>query len=71
MPGLIGFVGHLGWERSETLLAEMVRAIKHEEWYQTDLYCDEAVGLGRVSLGIINTEPQPIWNKDKTRLIVF
>ena len=71
MPGIVGFVGQLGRAKSESLVPEMARAMKHEEWYQTDLYYDKYIGLGRVSLGIINTEPQPIWNKDRTRLIFF
>jgi asparagine synthase (glutamine-hydrolysing) len=71
MPGLVGFVGKAGERNPETLLADMARAIKHEDWYQVDLYQGEDFGLGRVSLGFLNPEPQPIWNEDKTLCLVM
>jgi asparagine synthase (glutamine-hydrolysing) len=71
MPGLVGFVGKSGAGKSETLLADMVRAIKYEDWYQVDLYQGEDFGLGRVSLGFLNPEPQPIWNEDETLCLVM
>ncbi len=66
MPGLVGVVGKAGGSQSERLLADMAQAIKHEDWYQVDLYQGEGFGLGRVHLGFLNPEPQPIWNEDKT-----
>jgi asparagine synthase (glutamine-hydrolysing) len=49
----------------------MAQALKHEDWYQSCLYADEFVALGRVSLGILNPESQPIWNEDRTLCIVM
>jgi asparagine synthase (glutamine-hydrolysing) len=71
MAGLVGFVDQFGNDKADTLLADMARALKHEEWYQVDLYQEKNVGLGRVSLGLLNPEPQPIWNEDRTLCIVM
>ena len=66
MPGLVGIVGEIAPEARDKLLGDMVQALKHEDWYQVHLYADDGVGLGRVSLGILNPEPQPIWNEDRS-----
>ena len=71
MPGLIGFVRRDDSERSNALLSSMAQAMKEEEWYQTDLYCNDSIGLGRVSLGLMNPEPQPVWNHDGSVCIVM
>ena len=63
MPGLVGVAGDVAPEVRDRLLGDMAQALKHEDWYQVHLYTDEAVGCGRVSLGILNPEPQPIWNE--------
>lgn len=66
MPGLIGFVKDLGSERAGELLRQMADALEPENRFQRDLYHEARFGLGRVSLGILNPEPQPIWNEDQT-----
>lgn len=71
MPGLVGFVGKFHNGRAETLLADMARALEPEHRFQVDLYTGEDWGLGRVSLGILNPEPQPIWNEDETLCLVM
>lgn len=79
MPGLIGFVN--GGTHGEpvaasgrdphTLLSQMARALEPEERFKVDSYADDGVGLGRVSLGILNPQPQPIWNQAKTLCLVM
>jgi len=71
MPGLVGVVGDMSPEARDKLLRDMAQALKHEDWYQVHLCTDEGAGLGRVSLGILNPEPQPIWNEDHTLCIVM
>lgn len=71
MPGLIGIVGDMPPEELNQLLKGMARALEHEKWYQTHLYTDKGIGLGRVSLGILNPQPQPIWNEDETLCIAM
>lgn len=69
MPGLVGVVGRMSPAERDALLQDMSHALDHESWYQTHSYTDEGVGLGRVSLGILNPQPQPIWNEDKALCI--
>lgn len=72
MSGLIGILK----KQDNTLnikpfLTRMCRIIKHEKWYKTDTFLDNSFGLGKVSLDIFNPEPQPIFNKDKSLLIMM
>lgn len=64
MPGLTGII----WNKTidEPLLDKMANSIKHEEWHRVDKYYDSFFGGSRVSLGIYNPEPQPIFNENKT-----
>jgi len=72
MPGLVGIV-----KMQENpldikhLLARMCKVIKHEDWYRIETFIDDYIGIGRVSLGILNPEPQPIFNEDKTLCIMM
>jgi asparagine synthase (glutamine-hydrolysing) len=67
MPGLIGIVDPQGVERD--VFERMASALKLEDWYSVNLYCDDIVGLGRVSLGKLNSEQQPIFNEDRSLCI--
>ncbi len=69
MPGIFGFAGHYDPEESTQLLSKMASALDPEDGYCVDLYHDEGVGIGRSSLGIINSKQQPVWNAAKTRCI--
>lgn len=62
MPGLIGFANKQNGGHAETFLQALARALEPTERFRIELYHDQDVGLGRVSLGIANPEPQPIWN---------
>lgn len=44
----------------------MAGALEPEARFRRELYHEAEVGLGRVSLGLLNPEPQPIWNEDQT-----
>ena len=72
MPGLIGILT-IGDSRCDTkeLLARMCQIIKHEDWYKIDTYSDESISMGRISLGVLNPEPQPILNEDKSLCIMM
>ena len=72
MPGLIGILT-IGDSRCDTkeLLARMCQIIKHEDWYKIDTYSDESISMGRISLGVLNPEPQPILNEDKSLCILM
>jgi len=71
MPGLIGFCGRSLKDQPEEFLGRMARALESEDRFKVDLYNDRHIGLGRVSLGITNPEPQPIWNEDGNLCIVM
>jgi asparagine synthase (glutamine-hydrolysing) len=64
MPGLVGIV----WNNrvDELLLDKMANSIRHEDWYKVDKYTDSFFRAARVSLGIFNPEPQPIFNENRT-----
>lgn len=70
MPGLIGFVNADGRD-PHMLLSQMARALEPEERFKVDAYAADGLGLGRVSLGILNPQPQPVWNETKTRCLVM
>jgi asparagine synthase (glutamine-hydrolysing) len=67
MPGIFGFASHAVGSQTD-LLVEMARRLKHHAWYRQETHATRAgnAGLGRVSLGAIQTEPQPAWNVDGT-----
>jgi len=66
MPGIVGITP---LSSDDELLEHMISSIKHEEWYQIDKYHDSLFGIARVHLGIFNSEPQPIFNEDKSLCI--
>ena len=72
MPGILGFVGHFGDETvSQNLLEEMARSLESGDHFQVDLYQKDEVALGRVTLGIVCPEEQPIWNEDESVCLVM
>ncbi|MCX9085641.1 MAG: asparagine synthase-related protein [Candidatus Methanoperedens sp.] len=72
MPGIIGIVSTKDAEdNNEKLLTRMCNAIKHKEWYKTDIHTGISAGLARVHLGIFNPESQPIFNEDKSLCIIM
>ena len=71
MPGLIGYVGDVTRGKPGDYLAAMARALHDEDIYKVEAHAEHCFGLGRVSLGLLNPEPQPIWNADHTRCIVM
>jgi asparagine synthase (glutamine-hydrolysing) len=71
MPGLVGFIGDASPEESRTLIESMAAALHPEPRFRKDLYATQGIGLGRVSLGLVNSAPQPIWNEDRSICVVM
>jgi len=72
MPGLTGIIKEQGdTPNIEKLLPKMCEIIKHEDWYKTDIFLNKTIGIGRVSLGILNPETQPIFNENKNLCIMM
>src|SRR5262245_33925599 len=73
MAGVFGVVSRTTSPRVSHLLSAMARHVRHHAWYKESSYADEknGLGLGRVSLGLINAARQPVANEDGTRLAVL
>lgn len=72
MPGLTGIIKEQGHALDiEQLLPKMCEIIRYEDWYETNRFLDKNIGMGRVSLGILNPETQPIFNKNKNLCIMM
>ena len=71
MPGLIGVVSEQALVDQTPNLDAMVRALHSEERYRVDQYCDPYLAIARVSLGVTNPEPQPIWNEAHSLCILM
>lgn len=65
MPGLVGFAGEWKVAEADLLLRQMGQTLEPEERFQRDFYTADGVGLGRVSLGLLNPQAQPVWDPDK------
>ena len=67
----MGIVGIADKDEIDSILwNQMVKSMIHENWFKTDRYINKNFAVGRVHIGIINSEPQPIFNEDGT-LCVF
>jgi len=53
----------------KNLFEKMSNSLIHEKWHFIDKYIDKNFGIARIHLGIFNSEPQPIFNEDKTLCI--
>jgi len=72
MAGLVGIYKIRDSSTSiNEFLPRMCNAIKHKEWHKTEIFKNQELGLGRVTLGILNPETQPIYNEDKSVCIMM
>ncbi len=71
MPGLVGFVSEFAQDTAEKLLVDMADTLKYNDLYRVDAYQEKGFGIGRVTLGITNSDPQPFWNEDQTVCIIM
>jgi asparagine synthase (glutamine-hydrolysing) len=71
MPGIVGFVGKTDTLYTGQLLNSMAQELNCDGNNRCDLFTEGEMGLGRVSLGIVNRETQPLWNEDNSRCIVM
>ena len=60
-------------DKAKQIVSRMNESIKHRGPDDEGLFCDErcALGMRRLSIIDLDTGNQPIWNEDKTKLIVF
>lgn len=68
MPGLVGIIDSYRRGNIAGVLSKMAFSIKNEDWHTMEIYVDDtqSVAIGRVDLGILNPQKQPIFNETKT-----
>jgi len=71
MAGIVGYVGEGIINKEPSLLALMSRAIKYVDSDLIDQWQDGFLGISRVHHGIVNSEEQPLFNEDKSLLILM
>jgi asparagine synthase (glutamine-hydrolysing) len=73
MPGICVLAHQTIPADTSAALAEMLDRMRHHPWYQEDRFCDPAMGLGlgRLSLGVVNAADQPAFNEDRSLLAVM
>ena len=63
MAGIIGYFTQEKHSVNDRLLVNMAQALEPAGRFHKDLWQSDGVGLGRVSLRIVNAAQQPVWNK--------
>jgi len=71
MAGMVGHIGEGIANEEPSLLASMSRAIKYVDSDLVDQWQDGFLAISRVHHGIVNSEKQPLFNEDKSLLILM
>ncbi|MCI0463333.1 MAG: asparagine synthase-related protein [Gemmataceae bacterium] len=73
MPGICGLVSAAPVTDLSAVLSGMVQRLKHHPWYVEHRHVSgaQAVALGRVSLGFVNTAAQPATNETGSLLAMM
>ncbi len=71
MPGIVGIVDTQSKIDIHSLLKLMCNQVRHQDWYLENQYISPPLAIARVHLGILNSEPQPIFNEDKSLCIMM
>ena len=66
MPGLIGFLKEVDGVGASELLSRMAQRLEPEARFRREGYHEPGMAFGRVTLGITNPAPQPVWNAERT-----
>ncbi len=70
MPGILGLYDpEMVLDGMEKLFSAMQRVMIHQAWYRRRTYLEWPLAVGLVDLGILNPQPQPATNEDKTILV--
>ena len=73
MPGICGIVQWSSTQSVSDLLSEMLESMRHHPWQTIERrgHDEREVAFGRVSLGIVNAEPQPVYDAKTSSLAVM
>jgi len=71
MAGIVGYIGEGNANEEPSLLASMSQAIQYVDSDLVDRWEDGFLAISRVHHGILNSEEQPLFNEDKSLLILM
>ena len=71
MPGIAGFQGTAGAQAADALMTALVQALGVEDGYKVDCFSSPNLGLARVHLGLVDSQPQPLWSADRSIALVM
>jgi len=71
MAGIVGYIGEHIVNEEPSLLASMSQAIQYVDSDLVDQWQDGFLAISRVHHGIVNSEEQPLFNEDKSLLILM
>ena len=73
MPGIFGIIMEKARSRQnlERDLRSMTDSMRHRPSYRQREYITDRLALGRIGPSFLNPEPQPIFNEDQSKCIVF
>jgi len=73
MPGICAITDTAYDSDAPSVLVDMLRRMKHHPWYVVEEYANipAGVGMGRVSLGVVNTGEQPVVSEDRSVVVVM
>ncbi|MGB2989820.1 MAG: asparagine synthetase B, partial [Candidatus Zixiibacteriota bacterium] len=71
MPGIAGIVDLKRKLNLKETITGMLHAMKHEPWYRLGHFDRTPVALGRASLGVIDPQDQPVFNRDRSLCMVM
>jgi asparagine synthase (glutamine-hydrolysing) len=68
MSGLFGIIDINNEIDVRNISKQIATALSHKDWFNHDIYLNEELNLaiGRVSIGVFNKSPQPVWNRSNT-----
>lgn len=73
MSGLFGVIDRHRRVAGADLAAAIAHRLSHHAWHHTEWFGepDCNVALGRIGIGLFNSEPQPMWNADHTVAVLL
>jgi asparagine synthase (glutamine-hydrolysing) len=71
LPGIAGIIDLQGEYELEEKITRMLNRMRHEPWYRVEHFRQKPAALGRASLGIIDSYPQPVFNRDRSLCLIM
>ncbi len=71
MPGIFGFVQERSRGEAQPFLERMATALEPEARFKRVFYAADGFGFGRASLEIGGKVPQPVWNANRSQVLMM